>query len=226
MVKSQRCCCNKRPSCNKRGCGGRQQRNLKVGRPPQSRAHKNNNKKSNSEKAMKLTAGGGAIAGYPHLMKLAAGENPKQFKLAAGGRLDLEQRHHNNHDHNPNLDGGTALICRPHTSQDLGIGKQERQFGPYGWGGYPGWYGPGWGWWSDRRLKHSIEQLDKSPSGIPIYSFKYNQDVKSDLPSGTWSGVMAQDLLDLGHEDAVTLTEEGFYAVDYSQLDVKFEPIM
>ena len=222
MVKSQRCCCNKRPSCNKRGCGGRQQRGANKNN------NKNNNKKSNSEKAMKLTAGGGAIAGYPHLMKLAAGENPKQFKLAAGGRLDLEQGRNNHHIHN--LDGGTGIICRPHTSQDLGIDKQNvrQPFGPYGWGGYgfPGFYGGWGGWWSDRRLKHSIEQLDKSPSGIPIYSFKYNQDVKSDLPSGTWSGVMAQDLLDLGHEDAVTLTKEGFYAVDYSQLDVKFEPIM
>ena len=223
MVKSQRCCCNKRPSCNKRGCGGRQQRNKKVGRPPQSRAHKNNNKKSNSEKAIGLTAG----YTNPHGLQLAGGEDKKLFKLAAGGRYELEQKHHKHH-HNPNLDGGTALICRPHTSQDLGIDKQLRQpFGPYGWGGYGpyGWGGWGWGW-SDRRLKHSIEQLDKSPSGIPIYSFKYNQDVKSDLPSGTWSGVMAQDLLDLGREDALTLTKEGFYAVDYSQLDVKFEPIM
>ena len=143
MVKSQRCCCNKRPSCNKRGCGGRQQRDHKHG--GNHRAHKNNNKKSNSEKAMKLTAGGGAIAGYPHLMKLAAGENPKQFKLAAGGRLDLEQGLHNHHI--PNLDGGTGIICRPHTSQDLGISKQnDRQgpFGPYGGWGWPGFYG-GWG---------------------------------------------------------------------------------
>lgn len=213
MVKSQRCCCNKRPSCNKRGCGGRQQRGAHKNN------NKNNNKKSNSEKAIGLTAG----YTNPHGLQLAGGQNKNLFKLAAGGRYELE---HHNHHHNPNLDGGTALICRPQNSQDLGISKQERQWGGPWWGG--GWYGPGpgWGWWSDRRLKHSIEQLDKSPSGIPIYSFKYNQDVKSDLPSGTWSGVMAQDLLDLGREDAVTLTKDGFYAVDYSQLDVKFEPIM
>lgn len=225
MVKSQRCCCNKRPSCNKRGCGSRGYvaDGVMSGIKPH-RSHKNNNKnnnkKSKSENAIGLTAGQ-----YPHALQLAGGENKNLFKLAAGGRYELEQKHHNH-----NLDGGTALICRLQTSQDLGISKQnvknDRQGGPW----YPGpglWpYGPGWGWWSDRRLKHSIEQLDKSPSGIPIYSFKYNQDVKSDLPSGTWSGVMAQDLLDLGHEDAVILTKDGFYSVDYSQLDVKFEPIM
>ena len=71
--------------------------------------------------------------------------------------------------------------------------------------------------WSDRRLKRDIQQVGVSPSGLPIYTFRY---LWSDA---TYRGVMAQDLLTL-RPDAVH-TQDGYYWVDYSALDVKFEQI-
>ncbi len=64
---------------------------------------------------------------------------------------------------------------------------------------------------SDRRLKEEIQFIAKSPAGINIYSFKYKQ-----LP-GRYIGVMAQEVPWATH-----MTETGFYAVDYSKVDVKF----
>jgi hypothetical protein len=47
--------------------------------------------------------------------------------------------------------------------------------------------------------------------GINIYSFKYKQ------LDGTYEGVMAQEV-----PWARTMTDTGFYAVDYSKVDVEF----
>ena len=44
---------------------------------------------------------------------------------------------------------------------------------------------------SDKRTKENILQIGMSPSGIPIYSFNYKGYKQS------WSGAIAQDLLDL-----------------------------
>jgi len=67
------------------------------------------------------------------------------------------------------------------------------------------------GFWSDSRLKENIKLVGKSPSGINIYSFKYKQ-----LP-GRYLGVMAQEVPWARH-----LTDTGYYAVDYSKVDVEF----
>jgi hypothetical protein len=64
---------------------------------------------------------------------------------------------------------------------------------------------------SDRRLKEDIRFIGKSPSGINIYSFKYKHS------DGTYEGVMAQEV-----PWARTMTHTGFYAVDYSKVDVEF----
>ena len=64
---------------------------------------------------------------------------------------------------------------------------------------------------SDRRLKEDIKLVGKSPSGINIYSFKYKQS------AGTYEGVMAQEV-----PWARTMTDTGFYAVDYGKTDVEF----
>ena len=64
---------------------------------------------------------------------------------------------------------------------------------------------------SDSRLKEEIRYVGKSPMGINIYSFKYKQ-----LP-GRYIGVMAQEV-----PWARKMTDIGFYAVDYSKLDVEF----
>ena len=64
---------------------------------------------------------------------------------------------------------------------------------------------------SDRRLKEDIRFIGRSPSGINIYSFKYYQ-----IP-GRYIGVMAQEVPWATH-----MTDTGYYAVDYSKVDVEF----
>lgn len=64
---------------------------------------------------------------------------------------------------------------------------------------------------SDARLKEDIRFVGKSPAGINVYSFKYKQ-----LP-GRYMGVMAQEVPWARH-----LTDTGYYAVDYSKVDVEF----
>ena len=65
--------------------------------------------------------------------------------------------------------------------------------------------------WSDVRLKEEIKLVGKSPSGINIYSFKYKHT------NGTYEGVMAQEV-----PWARTITDTGYYAVDYGKVDVEF----
>ena len=67
---------------------------------------------------------------------------------------------------------------------------------------------------SDIRLKHNITPTGFSKSGIPTYTFSYIGDDK------LWSGTMAQDLLDLGMDNAVVMNPNGYYSVDYSTIDV------
>lgn len=76
---------------------------------------------------------------------------------------------------------------------------------------------------SDDRLKRTYNRVGTSPSGVPIYTFKYIQDGEH----GPWyQGTSAQDLLAMGREDAVVQTEtDGFYSVDYSKLDVEFQKV-
>ena len=70
---------------------------------------------------------------------------------------------------------------------------------------------------SDYRLKDNITLLQEEKAGIPnIYSFNYKWDTKT-----TWTGVIAQELLDTGYSDAVGVDSEGFYYVNYSRLGAK-----
>ena len=64
---------------------------------------------------------------------------------------------------------------------------------------------------SDARLKEKIQRTGTSPSGIPIYEFNYIGD------NNRYSGAMAQDLLDT---DAVSKGEDGYYRVNYNNIDV------
>ena len=75
---------------------------------------------------------------------------------------------------------------------------------------------------SDRRLKFDIELIGQSPSGIPIYYFKYLAE-----PEGpVYQGTMAQELLELGFNEAVKQDETtGMYRVDYSKIDVVFKAL-
>jgi|21_taG_2_1085346.scaffolds.fasta_scaffold00109_6 hypothetical protein len=67
---------------------------------------------------------------------------------------------------------------------------------------------------SDIRLKENITRTGYSKSGIPIYTFNYKNDDE------LWSGAMAQDLIEIGREDAVTIMDNGYYGVYYDMIDV------
>jgi len=68
---------------------------------------------------------------------------------------------------------------------------------------------------SDIRLKEDINLIGKSPSGINIYTFKYKGK-----DNAIYKGVMAQEV-----PYASVLDKDGFYKVDYSKVDVKFEKV-
>ena len=70
---------------------------------------------------------------------------------------------------------------------------------------------------SDIRLKENINKTGVSKSGIPIYTFNYKGE------SEKWSGTMAQDLIKMGRKDAVTIANNGYYAVYYDVIDVNME---
>ena len=76
---------------------------------------------------------------------------------------------------------------------------------------------------SDDRLKSTYNRVGTSPSGIPVYTFRYIHDGAH----GPWyKGTSAQDLIAMGRKDAIGQTEkDGFYYVDYSKLDVDFEKV-
>jgi len=67
---------------------------------------------------------------------------------------------------------------------------------------------------SDVRIKENINKTGISKSGIPIYTFNYIGEDQ------LWSGTMAQDLLNIGREDAVTTMDNGYYGVYYDMIDV------
>jgi len=62
---------------------------------------------------------------------------------------------------------------------------------------------------SDRRLKHDVHEIGKTKDGLPIYSFKYNGDDKTQI------GLMAQDV-EKKHPEAVGLAG-GYKTVDYDK---------
>lgn len=82
-----------------------------------------------------------------------------------------------------------------------------------------------WNWikslnpFSDERLKEDIKHIGYSPSGLKIYSWKYKHN-----PCATFSGVMAQDILNIIPE-AISTDERGYYMVNYKLLDVDMHNI-
>ena len=106
-----------------------------------------------------------------------------------------------------------------HTGGGGGGGIVGGAIGTQAQGGGGGGGAQGGGNWfqrtfSDIRLKENIIKMGKSQSGIPIYEFNYicNND--------TYRGAMAQDLLSIGYQQAVSLDESGYYMVDYNKIDV------
>jgi hypothetical protein len=76
----------------------------------------------------------------------------------------------------------------------------------------------GSGGFSDIRLKENIIKIGRSLSGINIYEWNYIKQ------SNRFRGVIAQDLLGTEFESSLSI-KQGFYWVDYTNLDVKFEMI-
>ena len=71
---------------------------------------------------------------------------------------------------------------------------------------------------SDRKLKHNIILVGKSPSGLNIYNFEYKN---SKFGKGIWQGVMSDEI----PSDAVAQHVDGYDMVDYSKIDVNFVKI-
>eukprot|EP01043_Picozoa_sp_COSAG02_P013651 COSAG02_NODE_550_length_20437_cov_4.270676_1_plen_888_part_00 len=85
---------------------------------------------------------------------------------------------------------------------------------------------------SDVRLKKDVATLGRSPSGVPLFSWRYKSTLSLSMPSGfePWQrfvGTTAQALLSIGRGDAVLLNAcGGYHAVDYSRIDVDFGPVL
>ena len=71
--------------------------------------------------------------------------------------------------------------------------------------------------WSDVKLKKNIVKVGNSKSGLNIYEFDY---INKKYGKGRYRGVMAQEV-----PNASFLSDNGYYMVDYSKIDVKFERI-
>ena len=76
------------------------------------------------------------------------------------------------------------------------------------------------GMMSDIRTKENIVRTGESKSGLPMYDFNYKGKKEK------YNGVMAQDLLKLGREDAVIKDKEtGLYKVNYDKIDVNMRSV-
>lgn len=102
----------------------------------------------------------------------------------------------------PKLPQETAIVTRRPAKQSLPVSK------PGGSGGF-----------SDIQLKENIKNIGKSKLGINIYEWNYINDIDN-----KYKGVIAQELLGTKFESSLSI-KNGFYWVDYSNLDVEFEKI-
>jgi len=74
---------------------------------------------------------------------------------------------------------------------------------------------------SDMRLKENVSEIGKDAyTGLNLYHFSYINDPDSTM----YEGVMAQEVLNFMPE-AVVLTEDGFYAVDYNMLGLEMKQV-
>ena len=67
---------------------------------------------------------------------------------------------------------------------------------------------------SDVRLKEDVRRVGTTAHDLPLYTFKYRGQ------SGTYEGVMAQDVLAV-RPDAVVEAADGFYRVNYAKLGIE-----
>lgn len=71
---------------------------------------------------------------------------------------------------------------------------------------------------SDRKLKHNIVLIKKSPNGLNVYNFEYKD---SKFGDGIYQGVMSDEI----PQEAITKHPNGYDMVDYSKIDVDFVKI-
>ena len=69
-------------------------------------------------------------------------------------------------------------------------------------------------------LKENIVQTGISDSGLSIYEYNYTYQ-----PNKRYQGVMAQDLLNTKYSNSVSKSSNGFYKVNYKELDVVFKEV-
>jgi hypothetical protein len=67
---------------------------------------------------------------------------------------------------------------------------------------------------SDSRLKENVTRIGTTRHGLPFYTFSYRGRPE------VYAGVMAQDVLKV-MPDAVSLSDNGYYAVDYGKLKLR-----
>lgn len=73
---------------------------------------------------------------------------------------------------------------------------------------------------SDKRLKNIIRKIGTSTLGINIYEFTYKFNSHQ-----IYVGIIAQELIGTEFESALIEDKSGYYAVDYSKIDVKFSKL-
>jgi hypothetical protein len=104
----------------------------------------------------------------------------------------------------PNLPQETAIVTRRPVKESAPVAKPGSNIGS---GGF-----------SDIRLKNNIVKVGQSNLGINIYEWNYiNTNDK-------FRGVIAQELLNTKFENSLSI-KDGYYWVNYRELDVNFEKI-
>ncbi len=72
---------------------------------------------------------------------------------------------------------------------------------------------------SDENLKTNIKYIDKTYSGVEMYTWDWNEKAKElGIDNQPKVGVIAQKVL-LSHPDAVSLADNGYLIVDYSKIN-------
>lgn len=70
---------------------------------------------------------------------------------------------------------------------------------------------------SDMRLKENVKHIGTLPSGVRVYEFEFKPEYADKYGHGKQVGVMAQEVMH-HNPDAVQMTEDGYYSVDYSKV--------
>ena len=85
---------------------------------------------------------------------------------------------------------------------------------------------------SDKRLKKKIKYIETTKAGLKLYTFEFKKSyinrakISNNIDlSGTYKGVMAQDLINTEFEPNIWIEQDGYYIVDYDGLGIKLEKL-